>query len=139
APVIADVKDQRRLFDVFARYSPEIVCHAAAYTHVPLMETGNSWQAVQNNTLGTVRLMETVERFPVERLVFISTDKAVNPTSVMGATKRLSEMLLQECSVGNPQSTTVTVLFGNVLGSTGSAVPKFKEQIARVGRASGRA
>jgi FlaA1/EpsC-like NDP-sugar epimerase len=133
APVIADVKDQRRLFDVFARYSPEIVFHAAAYKHVPLMETGNSWQAVQNNTLGTVRLMETVERFPVERLVFISTDKAVNPTSVMGATKRLSEMLLQEWSVRNPQTTTVTVRFGNVLGSTGSVVPKFKEQIARGG------
>jgi FlaA1/EpsC-like NDP-sugar epimerase len=131
--VIADIKDQRRLFDVFARHSPEIVFHAAAYKHVPLMETGNSWQAVQNNTFGTVRLMEVVSRFPVERLVFISTDKAVNPTSVMGATKRLSEMLLQEWAVRNPQTSTVTVRFGNVLGSTGSVVPKFKDQIARGG------
>jgi FlaA1/EpsC-like NDP-sugar epimerase len=132
-PVIADIKDQRRLFDVFARYSPEIVFHAAAYKHVPLMETGNSWQAVQNNTLGTVRLMETITRFPVERLVFISTDKAVNPTSVMGATKRLSEMLLQQWSERTPHTSTVMVRFGNVLGSTGSVVPKFKEQIARGG------
>ncbi len=132
-PVIADIKDQRRLFDVFARHAPEIVFHAAAYKHVPLMETGNSWQAVQNNTLGTVRLMETVARFPVERLVFISTDKAVNPTSVMGATKRLSEMLIHEWGVRNPQTSTVTVRFGNVLGSTGSVVPKFKDQIARGG------
>lgn len=132
-PVIADIKDQRRLFDVFAHHAPEIVFHAAAYKHVPLMETGNSWQAVQNNTLGTVRLMEAVARFPVERLVFISTDKAVNPTSVMGATKRLSEMLIHEWGVRNPQTSTVTVRFGNVLGSTGSVVPKFKDQIARGG------
>ncbi|MEZ5653639.1 MAG: nucleoside-diphosphate sugar epimerase/dehydratase [Burkholderiaceae bacterium] len=128
-PVVGDIKDASRLFDVFATYSPQVVFHAAAYKHVPLMETGNAWQAVRNNALGTLRLTEAVSRFPVEKLVFISTDKAVNPTSVMGATKRLAEILLQCWSLHNPSTEIAIVRFGNVLGSTGSVVPKFRRQI----------
>jgi len=94
-PVIGDIKDQRRLIDTFARHCPQVVFHAAAYKHVPLMETDNAWEAVQNNVTGTLRLLEAIARFPVSNLVFVSTDKAVNPTNVMGASKRLAEMLVQ--------------------------------------------
>ncbi|MEZ5730004.1 MAG: nucleoside-diphosphate sugar epimerase/dehydratase [Burkholderiaceae bacterium] len=132
-PIVGDIKDERRLFDVFASHSPSIVFHAAAYKHVPLMETHNAWQAVRNNVLGTVRLLEAISRFPVERFVLISTDKAVNPTSVMGASKRLAEMLVQRWGERSAQTRAVIVRFGNVLGSTGSVVPKFREQIARGG------
>ncbi|MEZ5659087.1 MAG: nucleoside-diphosphate sugar epimerase/dehydratase [Burkholderiaceae bacterium] len=128
-PVVGDIKDSTRLFDVFATYSPQVVFHAAAYKHVPLMETGNAWQAVLNNALGTMRLAEAISRFPVDKLVFISTDKAVNPTSVMGATKRLAEIMLQNWSLRNPSTELAIVRFGNVLGSTGSVVPKFRRQI----------
>ncbi|MGE0808956.1 MAG: polysaccharide biosynthesis protein, partial [Burkholderiaceae bacterium] len=99
---------------------------------VPMMETLNAWQAIQNNTLGTLRLMEVIADHPVERLVFVSTDKAVNPTSVMGASKRLAEMLLRQWH-RKSGTRIIIVRFGNVLGSTGSVVPKFKEQIARGG------
>ena len=132
-PVIGDIKDADRVFDTFARFTPQVVFHAAAYKHVPLMETGNSWQAVRNNVFGTVRLLEAVARFPVKKFVFVSTDKAVNPTSVMGATKRLAEMLVQLWAQRNPGCETVIVRFGNVLGSTGSVVPKFRAQIERGG------
>ncbi|MEZ5741565.1 MAG: nucleoside-diphosphate sugar epimerase/dehydratase [Burkholderiaceae bacterium] len=131
--IVGDIKDSRRLFDVFANHAPQVVFHAAAYKHVPLMETTNAWQAVQNNALGTVRLTEAISRFPVEKLVFISTDKAVNPTSVMGATKRLAEIHLQLWALSHPGTETVIVRFGNVLGSTGSVVPKFRRQIAMGG------
>ena len=128
-PVVGDIKDGSRLFDVFATHAPQVVFHAAAYKHVPLMETGNAWQAVQNNVLGTLRVTEAIARFPVDKLVFISTDKAVNPTSVMGATKRLAEIMLQTWSRRNPSTDIAIVRFGNVLGSTGSVVPKFRRQI----------
>ncbi|ODU66581.1 MAG: multidrug MFS transporter, partial [Lautropia sp. SCN 66-9] len=131
-PVIGDVKDSSRLRHTFAHHPIDMVFHAAAYKHVPMMETLNAWQAILNNTLGTLRLMEVIAEYPVDRLVFVSTDKAVNPTSVMGASKRLAEMLLRQWhrKIG---TRIIIVRFGNVLGSTGSVVPKFKEQIARGG------
>jgi FlaA1/EpsC-like NDP-sugar epimerase len=132
ACVIGDVKDSIRLCHVMDRYSPKVIFHAAAYKHVPMTEQENAWQAVQNNTLGTLRLAKALEGRAIDKLVFVSTDKAVNPTSVMGASKRLGEMILQQWAKksGIP---TVAVRFGNVLGSTGSVIPKFKEQIARGG------
>ena len=131
-PVIGDVKDGGWLDQVFERHAPQVVFHAAAYKHVPLMENDNAWQVVLNNTLGTVTLMAAIDRHPVEQAVFISTDKAVNPTSVMGASKRLAELLLLR-RARQTRTQAVVVRFGNVLGSTGSVVPKFKEQIARGG------
>lgn len=130
--IVGDVKDRVRLEEVFSRYRPQVVCHAAAYKHVPMMEQENAWAAVQNNALGTLRLTEVISNFPVSRLVFISTDKAVNPTSVMGASKRLAEMILQHWERRSNVPTTI-VRFGNVLGSTGSVIPKFKDQIMRGG------
>ncbi len=130
--VIGDVKDAIRLDQVFGRYRPRVVFHAAAYKHVPMMEQENAWAAVLNNALGTYCVAEAAACHPVEKLVFISTDKAVNPTSVMGATKRMAEMLLQHLAQRS-RVPTVIVRFGNVLGSTGSVVPKFKAQIARGG------
>lgn len=130
--VVGDVKDAVKLDQVFARYRPAVVFHAAAYKHVPMMEQENAWTAIQNNTLGTLRLAETIGRYPVNKFVFISTDKAVNPTSVMGASKRLAELVLQHWE-RRSRIPTVIVRFGNVLGSTGSVVPKFREQILRGG------
>ncbi|WP_239003014.1 nucleoside-diphosphate sugar epimerase/dehydratase [Dechloromonas sp. TW-R-39-2] len=132
ACVVGDVKDAARLDGVFAAYKPAVVFHAAAYKHVPLMESGNAWEAVRNNVGGSRCLAETSIRYGVEKFVLISTDKAVNPTNVMGATKRLAERVLagfdQNCS-----TRFITVRFGNVLGSNGSVIPKFREQIARGG------
>ncbi|HLF57378.1 MAG TPA: nucleoside-diphosphate sugar epimerase/dehydratase, partial [Thermoanaerobaculia bacterium] len=128
AYVIGDVKRRRRLEDVFATYRPTAVFHAAAYKHVPLMEESNAWEAVQNNALGTWRLAQAALAHGVEKFVLVSTDKAVNPTSVMGASKRLAEMLCRGLSDGNTRF--VAVRFGNVLGSTGSVIPKFHKQIA---------
>ena len=130
-PVIGDVTDAARLDAVFAEHAPEIVFHAAAHKHVPLMEL-NAGEAVKNNLIGTRRVAEAAEKHRVERFIMISTDKAVNPTSVMGATKRVAEMKVQALA---PLSWTsfVTVRFGNVLGSNGSVVPRFKQQIAAGG------
>jgi FlaA1/EpsC-like NDP-sugar epimerase len=130
--VIGDVKDADRLRVAFGRHRPVIVFHAAAYKHVPLMETDNASQAVANNCVGSLRVAEACLAWDVDRLVFVSTDKAVNPTNVMGATKRLAEMLLQHLAA-RERLPVVMVRFGNVLGSTGSVVPKFHEQIARGG------
>jgi len=132
-PLAGDVKDAARLEQVFAQYAPEVVFHAAAYKHVPLMEVGNAWQAVRNNVLGTYRVAECAARHQVERFVLISTDKAVNPTNVMGATKRLAEMVCQAFHAQTESTRFQMVRFGNVLGSTGSVIPKFQEQIARGG------
>lgn len=127
--VIGDVKDVQRVRQLFATLQPTVIFHAAAYKHVPLMENDNAWQAVLNNVLGTRVLAEAAIAHGVEKFVLISTDKAVNPTNVMGATKRLAELLCQ--SLQQPAGTRfVIVRFGNVLGSTGSVIPKFREQIA---------
>lgn len=131
-PVIGDVKDRRRLTEVFHRFAPEVVFHAAAYKHVPMLEGVNAWEGVRNNALGTRTLAEVAASFGVTKLVFISTDKAVNPTNTMGASKRLAELILQWQHVRS-KLPVVIVRFGNVLGSSGSVIPKFREQIARGG------
>lgn len=127
-----DVRDEARVEQVFAEFKPAVVFHAAAYKHVPLMEQQNSWQAVRNNVFGTWCVASTAQRHGSGKFVLISTDKAVNPTNVMGTTKRLAEMV---CQGLQQQSGTqfVMVRFGNVLGSTGSVIPKFREQIAKGG------
>ena len=132
-PLIADVVDDSAIRAVFARCRPEIVFHAAAHKHVPLMER-QPGEALKNNTLATANLTRLASEFGVERFVFISTDKAVNPTSVMGCSKRLAEKALQaqQRAPGN-RSTFMAVRFGNVLGSSGSVIPTFKRQIAQGG------
>ena len=132
ASVVGDVKDRETLDRVFSTYRPAVVFHAAAYKHVPLMEGENAWQALRNNVLGSRCVAEAAQRYGVEKMVLISTDKAVNPTNVMGASKRLAERVLRGMQ---DKGTTrfVTVRFGNVLGSNGSVIPKFREQIARGG------
>jgi FlaA1/EpsC-like NDP-sugar epimerase len=129
-PIAGDVKDTARLDEVFTAYRPQVVFHAAAYKHVPLMEIGNAWQAVRNNVWGTLNVARVSQQHGVRRFVLISTDKAVNPTNVMGATKRLAEMLCQTLFVRQKNTLFTTVRFGNVLGSNGSVIPKFQTQIA---------
>jgi FlaA1/EpsC-like NDP-sugar epimerase len=129
---IGDVKDAVRVGQILAAHKPSVVFHAAAYKHVPLMETDNPWQAVQNNVGGTHVVARAAIAAGVEKFVLISTDKAINPTSVMGASKRLAELVCQ--TLQQPAGTRfVMVRFGNVLGSTGSVIPKFREQIAAGG------
>lgn len=133
-PLIGDVKDVERMRGVFAAWSPHLVFHAAAYKHVPLMEVGNAWEAARNNILGTMQVAALAQAHGAERFVLISTDKAVNPTNVMGATKRLAEMSCEALYRMAGGSTRIAIVrFGNVLGSTGSVIPKFAEQIARGG------
>jgi FlaA1/EpsC-like NDP-sugar epimerase len=132
APAIGDVKDAARVEQVIRAHRPSVIFHAAAYKHVPLMENENAWQAVLNNVAGTRVIARAAAAGGVEKFVFVSTDKAVNPTSVMGASKRLGEMVCQ--ALQRPDGTRfVMVRFGNVLGSTGSVIPKFRGQIARGG------
>jgi FlaA1/EpsC-like NDP-sugar epimerase len=128
----SDVRDAQRIDEVFAAEQPAIVFHAAAYKHVPLMEHVNAWQAVRTNALGTLTMASAACQHGVDKFVLISTDKAVNPTNVMGATKRLAERLSLTVNAKN-RTKIVTVRFGNVLGSNGSVIPKFREQIARGG------
>ncbi|MBL8062974.1 MAG: polysaccharide biosynthesis protein [Anaerolineales bacterium] len=129
--VIADVRDLNRIERIFKEHQPQVVFHAAAHKHVPLMEA-NVEEAVTNNILGTKNVVETATRHKVERLVLISTDKAVRPATVMGATKRIAEMIVLDAAQRNNLPYSV-VRFGNVLGSRGSVVPTFKNQIARGG------
>ncbi len=131
-PVMADVGDPIRMEEVFARHQPQVVIHSAAYKHVPLMEA-NATAAIRNNVLGSRCLAEAAGQHGVEVFVMISTDKAVNPTSVMGASKRLAELAVQEMGARHPGTRYVAVRFGNVLGSTGSVIPLFREQIQRGG------
>lgn len=135
-PLAGDVKDTTRMEEIFERYRPDIVFHAAAYKHVPLMEIGNAWQAVRNNVLGTLNVAQCAERYQAQRFVLISTDKAVNPTNVMGATKRMAEMVCEVLHGRNGKTRFQIVRFGNVLGSTGSVIPRFQSQISRGGPVS---
>jgi FlaA1/EpsC-like NDP-sugar epimerase len=128
SPVIGDVADIRRLNAVFEQYRPDVVFHAAAHKHVPLMEL-NICEAVKNNVTGTRRVGEAAQRYGVKKVVLISTDKAVNPSSVMGSTKRVAELILQRLQSQSSSTSFVSVRFGNVLGSNGSVVPRFLEQI----------
>lgn len=131
--LIGDVKDLAHLRHTFKRQCPHIVFHAAAYKHVPLMEEDNAWAALRNNTLGTYHAALAAAENGVERFVLISTDKAVNPTNVMGATKRAAELVISHMAGLGHATRFMAVRFGNVLGSSGSVIPKFKEQIARGG------
>ena len=127
-----DVKHRQRVKEVLAQYQPSVVFHAAAYKHVPLMENGNVWEALSNNVIGTYTLAQSCIEAGAAKFVLISTDKAVNPTNVMGASKRLAEMVCQGLQ-GALGTRFVIVRFGNVLGSSGSVIPKFREQIAQGG------
>ncbi len=131
--LIGDVKDLEHLRHVFGKYKPQIVFHAAAYKHVPLMEEENAWAALRNNTLGTYHACLAAAENQAERFVLISTDKAVNPTNVMGATKRAAELVISHMAAQGHATKFMAVRFGNVLGSSGSVIPKFKEQIAKGG------
>lgn len=129
--VIASVRDEDRLWNVFEKYKPEIVFHAAAHKHVPLMENSPS-EAIRNNVIGTYNVAKCADRFGCRKFVMISTDKAVNPTNIMGATKRMCEMIVSAMQK-NSKTEFVSVRFGNVLNSNGSVVPLFKRQIAKGG------
>ena len=130
--IVADVRDEKRMREVFEAYAPEIVFHAAAYKHVPLMEK-SPYEAVKINILGTKNIADLSVEFEVGRFVMISTDKAVNPTNVMGATKRVAEMYISCLSKENNNTKFTTTRFGNVLGSNGSVIPLFKKQIEKGG------
>lgn len=132
-PLAGDVKDVPWLNDLMRRHAPAVVFHAAAYKHVPLMEEVNAWQAVRNNVLGTYVVAMAALRAQVPEFVLVSTDKAVNPTSVMGASKRLAEMVCQALQHGQQSTRFEIVRFGNVMGSTGSVIPKFEKQIRQGG------
>ena len=132
AAIIGDAKDAARVAEVFTRYRPEVVFHAAAYKHVPLMEEENAFQAVANNVCSTLVVARAAQAAGAAKFVLVSTDKAVNPVNVMGASKRLAEMACQALQ-RDARTEFVIVRFGNVLGSNGSVVPRFREQIARGG------
>jgi len=130
--LIGDVRDAARLDEVMLQHKPSVLFHAAAYKHVPLMEQHNAWQAIRNNVLGTWTVARAAQQHGVDKFVMISTDKAINPTNVMGASKRLAEMVCQALQPSGAMR-FVMVRFGNVLGSTGSVIPTFRAQIARGG------
>jgi FlaA1/EpsC-like NDP-sugar epimerase len=128
-PLLADIRDRRQLEKAFEASKPQVVFHAAAYKHVPILEL-QPWKAIKNNILGTRNVVEMANRFAVERFVFVSTDKAVRPTNVMGASKRTAEMIVQsQNGCKSSETQFMIVRFGNVVGSVGSVVPLFKKQI----------
>jgi FlaA1/EpsC-like NDP-sugar epimerase len=132
-PLVGDILDLARMRQIFSRFRPAVVFHAAAHKHVPMMES-QPGEAVRNNSLGTAQLAELAVEFGVERFILVSTDKAINPTNVMGATKRLAEMYVQALAAAQPGKTKLmAVRFGNVLGSSGSVIPMFQRQIAEGG------
>ncbi|GGM32025.1 UDP-N-acetylglucosamine 4,6-dehydratase [Paraliobacillus quinghaiensis] len=126
-PIIGDVQDRKRIFEIVEKYHPTMVYHAAAHKHVPLMEY-NPHEAIKNNIIGTKNVTDACDTYGVDTFVLVSTDKSVNPTNVMGATKRLAEMVVQSLAKRS-QTKFVAVRFGNVLGSRGSVIPLFKKQI----------
>jgi FlaA1/EpsC-like NDP-sugar epimerase len=130
-PVVGDIRDRKKMEEVFEKFRPEIILHSAAYKHVPILESYPE-EAVKTNVLGTKVLGELALKFKVEKFVYISTDKAINPTSVMGATKRVGEEMLRVLN-GRNGTKFISVRFGNVLGSRGSVIPVFEEQIMRGG------
>ena len=130
--LVASIRDKNKVRDVFEKYRPQIVFNAAAHKHVPLMETSPN-EAVKNNVFGTLNVAKAADEFGVETFVQISTDKAVNPTNIMGATKRICEMIIQTIGKHSTNTKFVAVRFGNVLGSNGSVIPLFKKQIAEGG------
>jgi FlaA1/EpsC-like NDP-sugar epimerase len=130
-PILGQIQDSRLIEHIFKTFKPQIVFHAAAYKHVPILEE-SPWQAVTNNILGSHVLMRTAVRHATERFVVVSTDKAVRPTNVMGASKRVTELLMHQFCNGGGTS-FMAVRFGNVVGSSGSVIPLFKDQISRGG------
>tara|TARA_Y100001970_G_scaffold204703_1_gene249272 strand:- start:1538 stop:3436 length:1899 start_codon:yes stop_codon:yes gene_type:complete len=130
-PILGDIRDKTILSAVFSSFKPDVVLHAAAYKHVPMQEL-NPWEAVQTNVQGTVNLVDCAEIYDVERFVLVSTDKAVNPTNVMGATKRVAEQVIQARSI-DTKVKYMAVRFGNVIGSSGSVIPTFQNQIKNGG------
>ena len=131
-PVLSDIRNLASIENVFDEYKPQIVFHAAAYKHVPIQETF-PWEAVKTNVFGTINLSSLSIKFDVEKFVLVSTDKAVKPTNVMGATKRLAEIIIQDSDRKKNNTDFMAVRFGNVLGSSGSVIPIFKEQIRNGG------
>ncbi len=129
--IIASIREYKRMDEIFNEYKPDVVFHAAAHKHVPLMENSPS-EAIKNNIFGTLNVARLADAYKVKRMVLISTDKAVNPTNIMGATKRAAEMIIQTINK-NSETEFVAVRFGNVLGSNGSVIPLFKKQIAEGG------
>lgn len=128
-PVLGDIQNKSELHKIFSQTSPDIVFHAAAYKHVPMLEQ-HPWKAVENNIKGTQNLIEIADIFNCDKFVFVSTDKAVNPTSVMGTSKRIAELLVQRMNhLKKTKTSFITVRFGNVIGSVGSVIPLFKKQI----------
>lgn len=130
-PAIGDVQDRERMFEIINQYEPAIIYHAAAHKHVPLMEA-NPHEAVKNNIIGTRNVAEAADALGVNTFVLVSTDKAVNPTNVMGSTKRIAEMVVQHISKQS-DTTFTAVRFGNVLGSRGSVIPLFRKQLQEGG------
>jgi FlaA1/EpsC-like NDP-sugar epimerase len=130
-PVLGDIRYKVEIEGIFEKYRPEVVFHAAAYKHVPMIEV-NPWEAVYNNILGTRNVVETAYDSEIERFVLVSTDKAVNPTNVMGASKRVTELIMQAHANPGP-ARFMAVRFGNVVGSSGSVIPLFKKQIEHGG------
>jgi len=131
-PLLGDVRDAARMRWIFEEYRPQVVFHAAAYKHVPLVEE-NPAEGARTNLLGTAQVADLAVEFAVGKLVLVSTDKAVNPANVMGATKRAAEIYCQNLAARSPDTAFITTRFGNVLGSAGSVVPKFRKQIAAGG------
>ena len=126
--ILADIRNAELMENIFSTHQPDFIYHAAAYKHVPLMEL-YPWEAVQTNVFGTVNIVNLAVKHQVKKFVFISSDKAINPTSIMGATKRLAEIIVQAQTSKHPNTLFVVTRFGNVLGSNGSVVPLFKKQI----------
>ena len=127
---MGDIRDKHLIERVFSSFNPDVVFHAAAYKHVPMQR--HPWEAVQTNILGTYNLINFAEQYNVNRFVLVSTDKAVNPTNIMGATKRVAEKLIQSKS-HNSNVKFMAVRFGNVIGSSGSVIPIFQKQIQNGG------
>ncbi len=130
-PILGDIRDKEMVSTVFNSFKPDVVLHAAAYKHVPMQEL-NPWEAVQTNIQGTINLVDACEVYDIERFVLVSTDKAVNPTNVMGATKRVAEQVIQARSI-DTKVKYMAVRFGNVIGSSGSVIPTFQDQIKNGG------